>query len=359
MQGELHIGFRADAMFAELPSLLRTFGERFPDVDLKLTKIANREYVSGLLDGRFDLAWAVPAVDERIETLAVSIDNLVAAVPMSHRLAARERIRIDDLHGEPMVLANRGCAPMFHDAVVALCKKRNVTPSRFIDVSDEVAGLGLVAAGLGVALVPSSWSKIGVSDVVFRELDCSVGFEEALCWLRGRETPAMRAFIDLARAKPPETRATDFALYRARAGDGSLGRLTASRHRPGIPHRSIVKANGVDCKGLIGAELCVGKAVIANGGVRRERTAVAILFDEMSVGVAQSERHFIDRLRVGVGERDRDESGVRIRLIVREDRIDLDLVELNRRGGAGIACRAGALSVCRCENRGRAHCRYG
>jgi DNA-binding transcriptional LysR family regulator len=201
-RGELRIGFRPDAMFAELPSLLRTFSERFPDVELKLTKIQNREYVHGLVDDRFDFAWVVPTDDERIETHAVSIENLVAAVPMSHPLSALPCINIDDLSGEAMVMPGRTFSPVFHDAVMAIFRMRNVTPSRFIDAYDEVTSLGLVAAGLGIALVPSSWSRIGVNDVVFRDLDSRFGFEEALCWLRGRETPAMRAFIELVRAQP-------------------------------------------------------------------------------------------------------------------------------------------------------------
>ena len=154
-------------------------------------------------DGRIDLGilQSPPADAERwLRVEKVYTDALVAALPEPHRLAAR-RIALGDLATESFVLFPRSVDPALYDEIITRCRSAGFSPS----VVQEAAGWhtlsGLVGAGVGVAFVPRSLSKIERPGVVYRPVaDLSDDMEMFAAWKKGEKSPVRERFVTALRA---------------------------------------------------------------------------------------------------------------------------------------------------------------
>jgi DNA-binding transcriptional LysR family regulator len=196
-RGELRIGFIAGAMLQLLPSALREYRRRYPNVDVSPHIINYLDAVPALLAGNIDIAWTVATTDPNIASQTIARDRLLAALPSDHRLANEETIAVGDfLDEETLVAFSRSIAPRLYDVVLELCLTSGFHPSSVHEATDALSVLGLVAAGFGVSLIPFPWSVIHVPGVVFREITSDLYFEESLSWHRDRAAPIVRAFVD-------------------------------------------------------------------------------------------------------------------------------------------------------------------
>jgi len=170
--GELRLGYVPSAMFTEaLPGVIRRFRKRYPRIQLylhetpsvdQLYAIQNRELDVGILR-RPDMS--IPAgvcMEEWYQA------PLVAALPKGHRLAARETLRIADLKDEPLILFPRQSGIGLYWRVVDLCVKAKFRPRIAHETRDYAVMIGLVSAGVGIALVPSDTQSIRLAGVTYR-----------------------------------------------------------------------------------------------------------------------------------------------------------------------------------------------
>jgi len=194
-RGELRIGFIAGAMLQLLPSALREYRRRFPNVDVSPHIINYLDAAPALLAGSIDVAWTVATNDPEIASQTVAHDRLLAAVPADHRLAQNETIDVGEFSGEPLVAFSRSIAPRLYDVILELCFTSDYHPPSVHEAVDALSVLGLVAAGFGVSLIPFPWSAIHVPGVAFKEITNDFRFEEALSWHRNRATPIVQAFV--------------------------------------------------------------------------------------------------------------------------------------------------------------------
>ena len=123
-------------------------------------------------------------------------EPLIAAVPANHSLAGRRRIALRALAAEPFIQFPRELAPGLYDLAIAACQKAGFTPHLAQEAVQMQTILGLVAAGLGVALVPHCMSKLQRPDVRYLALDAH-GFEVATValWHYENRAPALAALI--------------------------------------------------------------------------------------------------------------------------------------------------------------------
>lgn len=83
------------------------FLRRYPDVSLKLTELYANEQPSAVARGRVDLALGAGPVTELTEDVPFARETLLVALPTSHPLASRERVRLEELRDTPFVLQGR------------------------------------------------------------------------------------------------------------------------------------------------------------------------------------------------------------------------------------------------------------
>ena len=156
-----------------MPLAIASFRAAHPDVELTLAEGEPEEIVPRLRGGELDLALLFEFAGEGVplhDMASVELleDPMRLALPRHHALAARARIRLEDLAGESWVQTSRASPCARH--VVRSCHAAGFEPSVSFESDDYQTVQGLVAAGVGVALIPALALSIVREDIVIREL---------------------------------------------------------------------------------------------------------------------------------------------------------------------------------------------
>jgi DNA-binding transcriptional LysR family regulator len=152
--GRLVIGATPSLATRLLPPVLADYHADFPGVALALVQAGSRDLSTLVTDGRVDMGIVVlPVHNPRVTTVALFDDPLVIALSHRHPLAARTSIRLRDLDALPMVAFPSGydLRAVTEDA----CRRAGVRPHTAVEGGEMDGVLALVAAGLGVAVVPA------------------------------------------------------------------------------------------------------------------------------------------------------------------------------------------------------------
>lgn len=174
-QGRVAVGFTASAPFHPFVTrVIRDFRAAHPLVAITLEESGTAELVAGLRSERLDVAFVRSAVAdaEGIAFYDLLEEPMVAALPARHRLAsgAHKRLALAALAGESFVLYRRAAGPGLYDAIVGACQAAGFTPRVEQEAPRITATLNLVAAGLGVTLVPQSLSGLQAEAIAYRPL---------------------------------------------------------------------------------------------------------------------------------------------------------------------------------------------
>ena len=199
--GQLVIGFEGSSTYDVIPVSLKTYRERFPDVDLTLYAMTTEEQMQALLEGRISAGFVVsPRKDTHLTIEPILREPLVLALPENHPLATQRQVRVRSLEREPFIMfqRHRGCG--LYDSAIALCKRAGFSP-RVIQEADEMQViLGFVAAGLGVALLSASVQHFQRPGVVYRTLlPGTPKVVLALAWQHNNIAPVLQAFVQVVK----------------------------------------------------------------------------------------------------------------------------------------------------------------
>lgn len=197
-QAILRVGMATSALFHVLPRLLDRIRARLPGVSMSITDMNSDEQVRSLSVDRIDLGFIHARPDIRgLARCNVVVDTFVVALPANHVLAARADLALRDLQGEPVVAFSRDHAPALFDALIASCQQEGFSP-RIAHVARHPASvLQMVQLGLGVSIVPRTYSVHAPPHVVFRELPNMAGrLKIDALWREGNPAPGLRRVID-------------------------------------------------------------------------------------------------------------------------------------------------------------------
>jgi DNA-binding transcriptional LysR family regulator len=154
-RGRVRLGATPSLSTVLVPEALRRFHDRYPGVQVVLEEGGSRDLVAKLAEGVLDLALIIVPLhtdDPALRTFPLLKEPLVVAVPPAHPLADRRDIRISDLRDVPLVMFRAGYD--LRDVTFAACRQAGFDPVLAVDGGEMDAVLRLVAAGLGVAIVP-------------------------------------------------------------------------------------------------------------------------------------------------------------------------------------------------------------
>ena len=170
--GRLAVGYVSSASYELLPAVLRAFRRRAPDVLLVLEEMNSSEQSRGVLAGTLDVGFVrrPPPTDRRLAGTVVRREPIVVAVPRDHALAAARAIRLRELALEPFVIFPARPRPSWADVTLDLCRSAGFEPRVVQEAVEMVSALSLVAAGIGIALVPGAVRAVRRPGVVFRPL---------------------------------------------------------------------------------------------------------------------------------------------------------------------------------------------
>jgi DNA-binding transcriptional LysR family regulator len=197
--GELVIGFSADVSYESLPQILLRYRAQFPDVSLQLHEMPTSQQVIALRGGQIDLGMLHPPIDtDEIDLQVFRSEPLVVALPQGHRLLGQERITLRDLNGERVVRFARLLSPGHQDAIWSAVMNAGVKIEVVQEANQSLTLISLVAAGIGITLLPASVRVIQRLGVHYRELSGPTPVHEtAIAWRRSNDREVLRTMIDL------------------------------------------------------------------------------------------------------------------------------------------------------------------
>lgn len=201
--GLLRIASFSTAGATLMPLAIATFRARHPDVELTLVEDEPERILPRLLAGELDLAllFEFEGADEPpaegVERLHLLGDPMYLALPRGHRLAGRRRLRLEDLRGESWIQASAASACARH--VVQRCLAAGFEPQVSFESDDYQTVQGLVAARVGVALIPELALSSVRQDIAIRALHPSPPLRRVTVAAPSgpRRTPAARAMIEI------------------------------------------------------------------------------------------------------------------------------------------------------------------
>jgi DNA-binding transcriptional LysR family regulator len=171
-EGRLVIGCVGSATYSLLPQLVRALRRTLPNVDLSVRgEMLAPAQLAALHSGEIDLGLLRPPVtDPDIAVKVIRQDRLLVGLPADHPLTERPIIDIADLRDEDFIShAGRGRSRMAN-VLTELCAAAGFTPRIRHDVEETSTLVTLVAAGLGVAIVPEPTADLDIAGVCYRPL---------------------------------------------------------------------------------------------------------------------------------------------------------------------------------------------
>jgi DNA-binding transcriptional LysR family regulator len=204
-QGRIAVGFTSSAPFHPfVPRVIRAFRDAFPLIALTLEESGTTELIEDLRNQRVDAAFIrTPVADPMGLTVNPLLEEtMLVALPSTHLLAQGSvALPLTALAGETFVVYRRRSGPGLYDAIFAACHAAGFSPVVGQEAPRIVSTLNLVAAGLGIAIVPASLQRMQMDGVVYRRL-AGAGQPCAPLLLATRRTDTgavVRQFLDLVK----------------------------------------------------------------------------------------------------------------------------------------------------------------
>lgn len=201
-RGELHLGLASlgsDILFA--PVFAR-FRQLYPQIELRVLERGSEALEESLRAGEIELAASLLPVADDLQWQAVRTEPLVALLPRQHPLAGSASLQLQDLIDVPFVLFEKGFLLNRH--IIQACQARGFSPREVTRSGQPDFIVALVAAGLGVALLPRMIANARPrADVVIVPLDePELDWKMVLAWRRGGYlSTAAQAWLRLVEAQ--------------------------------------------------------------------------------------------------------------------------------------------------------------
>jgi DNA-binding transcriptional LysR family regulator len=200
LAGRLRLGYVASCAFGVLPAVLRAFRLQAPEVGVELHRLQTAAQLQALAAGQLDLGIARAVTDRGpVAVQPLMVDPLVMVLPAGHRLADAGGLSLGQLADEDWVLT-AGTGELARH-IQRTCHQAGFEPRRAHEAPDQPTILGLVAAGLGVSLVPASVARIRPAQVTTHPLgDPGSALELNLIWRADCDVPTVDRFRQAIRA---------------------------------------------------------------------------------------------------------------------------------------------------------------
>ncbi|MGL4619808.1 MAG: LysR family transcriptional regulator [Chroococcidiopsis sp.] len=199
--GRLAIGFVDSAMYTLLPEIVRVFREQFPLVELRLRELTTAQQIQALYDKQIDIGIVRSAISESgLSVECLLHESLVLALAENHPFSAQTQVSLSSLADELFILFPAKMGPVFYEQIIHSCQQAGFRPKVAQEAVQMQTIIGLVAAGLGIAIVPASLQNFHRSGVIYRPLQNEIPNTGLyLTWRQHDSSPAIRAFLSLAR----------------------------------------------------------------------------------------------------------------------------------------------------------------
>lgn len=202
--GVLRLGFTGTAAINPLvPASIRHFKQLYPTVEIQISEGNSATHEKALLDDRLDAAILRPSLSdlEALTEEALLEEPLLAALPANHPEARTpDAVDLWDLRREAFIVPPREVSLSLHDTIIQACMDRGFSPLLGSPAPQIASILSVVAAELGVALMPAAIAELRFPGVALRPLKhAHQKVVLALAYKRGTHSVLVRNFRQAAR----------------------------------------------------------------------------------------------------------------------------------------------------------------
>ncbi|NVZ81827.1 LysR family transcriptional regulator [Pseudomonas yamanorum] len=200
--GELKIGFTSSAPFnSSIPQAIFAFRQAFPAVHLNLQEMSSTEVAESLVDESIQVGLMRPLpLPDSLSVVELMREPLVAVLNAGHPLVegSERGLHLAQLAEEPFVFFPRTYGSGLYAQLLNLARDAGFSPHFAQEAGEAMTIIGLVAAGLGVSVLPASYQRIRIDGVVYRTLlDQEAVTAVWLVQRKGQQTPMAKAFVEL------------------------------------------------------------------------------------------------------------------------------------------------------------------
>lgn len=200
--GELRVGFTSSLPFTDLlPDALNAYRRRFPQVRLQLREMFTPEQFQALLRGELDVGFVrlqAGTPPAGIVLREVARNPLRLVVNAAHRLAGAAQGHLAELAGEDFISFPADVGTDLPGVLRALCRQAGFEPRIVQTAREATTQIGLVAAGLGVALLPAPLESVRIARVRYLALaEPEAQFRLALAIREGEPVPTLGGFLEV------------------------------------------------------------------------------------------------------------------------------------------------------------------
>jgi DNA-binding transcriptional LysR family regulator len=198
-RGQIAIGFVSSAVYKIIPPILRSFRTLVPEVNLELHELTSDRQIEWLREGKLDIGFVRPPFpEEEFNVAAIFQESLIVALPESHPLAYCTSVSLFLLAQESFIIFPRPVAPELFDRIISLCQQANFSPKIVQEAIQMQTIVSLVAAEIGVAIVPASIENLQRTGVVYKPLkEQTPQSAIALIHTKKQQSTTVKRFIDI------------------------------------------------------------------------------------------------------------------------------------------------------------------
>ncbi|MBP2630657.1 MAG: transcriptional regulator, LysR family [Firmicutes bacterium] len=199
--GKIVVGFTGAATFGILPHLLQPYRTKFPLVDLAVLQLNTTDQIQSLLNGEINIGIIyVPVKNPGLTFKVIHQQPFIIAMPKNHPLASKsDPIELQELSKETFIMIPRKAGQVYYDTIINIFHSAGFSPNIGPEVYELQTSISLVAAGMGVALVPDSIQTLRIDGLAYRHLkNPGSTLKTALVWRNDEASPLVHEFIALA-----------------------------------------------------------------------------------------------------------------------------------------------------------------
>ena len=196
--GRLRVGYSYGGLYDLVLALLRRLRDAWPDTNMVVHQLAEREQLPALRTRRVDivLGRVTEPLTSDVVAMPLRDEKLIAILPAGHPLAAEPHVRLADLSSEPFVMFPRRLEPVVFDNYIQACLNAGFTLRLGHEVSDAQTQALAIAAGLGVGLTGDHLA-LRFPELVYLPVEPAITIAKiAAIWCESRLPHALRPFLE-------------------------------------------------------------------------------------------------------------------------------------------------------------------
>ncbi|WP_408007390.1 LysR family transcriptional regulator [Pseudalkalibacillus sp. A8] len=195
--GELTLGYSGSAVFDLLPTIIHSCNQHFPSLTLDLKQLTTSEQIKALEERKIQVGLLVPPIESpNLITETIREEKLVVCLPKNHLLAqGRTQIDARELAMENFIMPPKQEGHGYYDAIKNIFEDASFTPNIVQTAKEQHTMVSLVAAGIGIVIVPEYTQFIKLDDVVYLPFNKHYPKITAMTWHKENKQPVVNRFI--------------------------------------------------------------------------------------------------------------------------------------------------------------------